>query len=55
MLCKHGFEFARGGWVGGGMGGWPEGWVGKTKGFIKPLALGWIGGSREKVRGEYRV
>ena len=31
-----------------------EKWT-KTKGFIKPLALGWIGGSREKVRGEYRV
>jgi len=26
----------------------------KTKGFIKPLALGWIGGRREKVRGVYR-
>jgi hypothetical protein len=25
----------------------------KTKGFIKPLALGWIGGRREKVRGVY--
>jgi hypothetical protein len=26
----------------------------KTKGFIKPLALGRIGGQREKVRGVYR-
>jgi hypothetical protein len=25
----------------------------KTKGFIKPLALGWIGGQREKVREVY--
>jgi len=36
-----------GGWVGGGMGGWKIGWVVcevKTKGFIKPLALGWIDG-----------
>jgi hypothetical protein len=31
-----------------------DGWVGwlkvKTKGFIKPLALGRIGGQREKVK-----
>ena len=26
----------------------------KTKGFIKPLALGWIRGRREKVREAYR-
>jgi hypothetical protein len=29
-----------------GMGGW-VGCEVKTKGFIKPLALGWIGGQRE--------
>jgi hypothetical protein len=28
---------------------------GKNKVFIKPLALGWIGGQREKVRGVYRA
>jgi hypothetical protein len=34
------------GWV-GWVGGWRDGWAVcevKTKGFIKPLALGWIGG-----------
>jgi hypothetical protein len=38
-----------GGWVGGWMvcEVWVDGWVVcevKTKGFIKPLALGWMGG-----------
>jgi hypothetical protein len=34
------------------MGGWRDGWPEvKTKGFIKPLALGWIGGRRVRVEG----
>jgi hypothetical protein len=33
-----------------GMGGW-VGCEVKTKGFIKPLALGWIGGQRDGYKG----
>jgi hypothetical protein len=52
----------------GGFKEWVDGWVGwfkvwvdrwavcevKTKGFIKPLSLGWMGGRRVRVRGVYR-
>jgi hypothetical protein len=32
------------------MGGWPVCEV-KTKGFINPLALGWIGGRKDGYKG----
>jgi hypothetical protein len=38
----------RNGWAAGWVYGWAED---KTKGFIKPLALGWIGGRKDGYKG----
>jgi hypothetical protein len=43
----------RNGWMGGRRNGWAVCEV-KTKGFIKTKSLGWIGGRRERARGEHR-